>query len=133
MPLGIYQHYKGPLYQVLGLAHDANAEELCAPEDVRRWLDQDRQAGIGMKSLSERTVVVYMPLELDKNHLGARMAVRTLANFNESVCWQFGCVKYGTYAENSGLYRCGHCQTMRYPRFTYRGPVLTQAILDARK
>lgn len=50
--MGVYRHYKGPLYQVLGLAHDANDET--------------------------RTCVVYMPLQLDGAHEGPRIAVRTL-------------------------------------------------------
>jgi hypothetical protein len=53
--MGIYRHYKGPLYQVIGLAHDANDEN--------------------------RRCVVYIPLQLDGAHLGPRMAVRTLENF----------------------------------------------------
>lgn len=50
--LGIYRHYKGPLYQVLGLAHDANYEG--------------------------RVAVVYIGLQLDAAHLGPRLAVRNL-------------------------------------------------------
>ena len=52
---GIYQHYKEPLYQVLGLAHDAND--------------------------ADRTVVVYIGLELDKSKGGPRLAVRTYEDF----------------------------------------------------
>lgn len=52
LQLGIYRHYKGPLYQVIGIAHDAN--------------------------IPGRQVVVYMPLQLDGAHLGPRMAVRTI-------------------------------------------------------
>lgn len=55
LKLGIYKHYKGHYYQVIGAAHDANAD----------W----------------RTCVVYMPLELDEAHLGLRMAVRTYEDF----------------------------------------------------
>jgi hypothetical protein len=53
--MGIYRHYKGPLYQVLGLAHDANNED--------------------------RVCVVYFGLQLDGAHLGPRLAVRTLEDF----------------------------------------------------
>jgi len=50
--MGIYRHYKGPLYQVLGLVHDSNNDE--------------------------RVCVLYIGLELNEEHLGPRMAVRNL-------------------------------------------------------
>ncbi len=56
---GVYQHYKGPLYQVLGVAHDAND--------------------------SERIVVVYIGLELNPDHTGPRLAVRTVEDFDAEV------------------------------------------------
>lgn len=59
LQMGIYRHYKGPLYQVLGLAHDANAEG--------------------------RVCVLYIGLELDQAHLGPRLAVRTLNEFRGHV------------------------------------------------
>lgn len=59
--MGIYQHYKGPLYQVFGLAHDAN--------------DPDR------------ICVVYIALELNGAHLGPRLAVRTKEDFQARVMW----------------------------------------------
>lgn len=59
IPNGIYQHYKSPLYLVLGLAHDANVEG--------------------------REVVVYIGLELDGAHLGPRLAVRTLEDFTSWI------------------------------------------------
>lgn len=52
---GIYKHYKGPLYLVLGLAHDANYEN--------------------------RALVVYVGLELDKAKEGPRLSVRTYEDF----------------------------------------------------
>ena len=56
---GIYQHYKGPHYLVLGLAHDANQED--------------------------RTAVVYIGLETDRKKVGPRLAVRTYDNFYEHI------------------------------------------------
>lgn len=56
---GIYRHYKGALYQVLGMAHDANDEE--------------------------RIVVVYIGLQLDAAHEGPRLAVRTLEDFQAQL------------------------------------------------
>lgn len=71
---GIYQHYKGPLYLVLGLAHDANADILSiCPTDTREAFYQT--------TLGEREVVVYIGLQLDEAHAGARLAVRTLDDF----------------------------------------------------
>lgn len=52
---GVYRHYKGPLYLVLGYGHDANAEG--------------------------REVVVYVGLELDEAKTGPRLAVRDAAEF----------------------------------------------------
>jgi hypothetical protein len=56
---GIYRHYKGPLYLVLGLAHDANQED--------------------------RTAIVYIGLELDQAHTGPRFAIRTYDDFYSSI------------------------------------------------
>lgn len=55
LPAGVWRHYKGPLYQVLGYAHDADDDE--------------------------RVVVVYFGLELDDAHEGPRMAVRDAESF----------------------------------------------------
>jgi hypothetical protein len=52
---GIYQHYKGPFYLVLGLAHDANDEK--------------------------RMAIIYIGLELNRAHTGPRLAVRTYEDF----------------------------------------------------
>ncbi len=53
---GVYQHYRGPLYLVLGYAHDANQDG--------------------------RTVVVYVGLELTPTAKpGARMSVRDVTDF----------------------------------------------------
>lgn len=56
---GVYQHYKGPLYLVLGFGHDANHDG--------------------------RDVVVYVGLELDAAKPGPRLAVRTAADFLADV------------------------------------------------
>lgn len=56
---GIYRHWKGPLYQVLGTAHDADDPE--------------------------RTCVVYVGLQLDAAHEGPRLAVRTASEFTGLV------------------------------------------------
>ncbi|HUD06395.1 MAG TPA: DUF1653 domain-containing protein [Candidatus Saccharimonadales bacterium] len=52
---GVYRHYKGPHYLVLGIAHDSNYED--------------------------RIVVVYIGLELDLAKEGPRLATRTYEDF----------------------------------------------------
>ena len=57
---GVYRHYKADrFYLVLGLGHDANDET--------------------------RTVVVYVPLYVDAEQPGPRLAVRTLEDFTAWV------------------------------------------------
>lgn len=56
---GIYRHYKGPLYLVLGLGHDANHDG--------------------------RAVVVYVGLQLDGAKTGPRLAVRDMDDFTVIV------------------------------------------------
>jgi hypothetical protein len=56
---GIYKHYKGPLYLVLGLGHDANYED--------------------------RVAVIYVGLELDEAKTGPRLAIRTYDDFYSYV------------------------------------------------
>lgn len=76
LPAGVYQHYKGPLYLVLGYGHDANAEEL------HRYV---RPVGFDMAPMlmpfTERAVVIYVGLMLDDAHTGPRLAVRTVEDF----------------------------------------------------
>lgn len=59
LPAGVYRHYKGPLYQVLGYGHDAND--------------------------AARDVVVYIGLQLDQAKTGPRLAVRTATDFHAHV------------------------------------------------
>lgn len=70
---GVYRHWKGQPYQVLGYAHDANYEN--------------------------RDIVVYMGLELNQAHLGPRLAVRTVNRdvypghdaWEDLMCLSHGC------------------------------------------
>jgi len=91
---GIYRHYKGPLYQVLGLAHDANSDTLgeVNPADPR-------QLGSSVKPLTEREVVVYIALQLDDVHQGYRMVVRSLSDWNAFVHNEEG-TEYGTICKH---------------------------------
>lgn len=57
---GVYRHYKGHFYEVLGYCHDADDEQ--------------------------RVGVVYIGLELDEAHHGPRLAVRNASTFLGWVC-----------------------------------------------
>lgn len=82
---GVYRHYKGPHYLVLGYGHDANRDG--------------------------RQVVVYIGLQLDGAHSGARLAVRDVADF-------FAIVNSATGDAVDCLY-----PSSAFPRrFTYVGP-----------
>jgi hypothetical protein len=101
---GIYRHHKGPLYQVLGLAHDANADELYF---AGRNQDPRNEAyGPAYAPYGERAVVVYFALELNPEHLGPRLAVRTVEDFTADVDGR--------------------------PRFEYLGHELTREMTDGR-
>lgn len=113
MRMGIWKHYKGPLYQVLGLAHDANHDD--------------------------RTVVVYMPLQLNGAHLGPRMAVRTIEDFeavvhvsragdNWPVCPGLG--HCGLIKNEDGSVDMDHYDRLHRPRFVFLGPVLTSEMME---
>lgn len=52
---GVWRHYRGQMYLVLGYGHDAN--------------------------YADRDVVVYVGLELNDQHTGPRLAIRTVADF----------------------------------------------------
>jgi hypothetical protein len=97
--MGIYRHYRGPLYQVLGLAHDANA-------------------------LGDRTVVIYIGLQLDKAHLGPRLAVRNLKEGDDPFLdW------VDDEAAPSMVFADG-TERRAWRRFTYLGPELTAEMLE---
>lgn len=121
LPMGVYRHFKGGLYLVQGLAHDANAETL---------IDNDNfYAG----PLGERTVVVYVPLHLNPSHLGPRMAVRTLEDF----CGLAEVEPYRLYCENpsacgGGNDACSGHRSTQVRRFVYLGPELTADMLPGK-
>lgn len=60
LPAGVYRHYKGPLYLVLGYGHDATIT-------------------------TRQPVVIYVGLELDEAKTGARLAVRDFDDFFAAV------------------------------------------------
>lgn len=106
LPAGIYRHYKGPLYLVLGLAHDANADTFFDAYEEHQF-----EGG-------KRTVVVYIGLQLDAAKEGPRLAVRTLEDFN-AIVW--ACKPgHGHYGDEANFPLDTTCRTER--RFTYLGP-----------
>jgi hypothetical protein len=118
LKMGIYEHYKGPLYLVLGIGHDANAGELYAHRnDVAR---SSSRAPSG-----ERIVVIYIGLQLGGAHLGPRLAVRTLEDFLASVCIQPEHRHYGKVAGADDP-----CRTVQ--RFTYLGSELEASMVAGR-
>ena len=125
MHAGIWRHYKGPLYLVLGTAHDANADSLYDENAVANIAEQ---ATSGTDPLEEREVVVYVPLQLDGAHLGPRMAVRTRSDFEANCCIKKECPNYGQASIDGFPRECvngGHL----WPRFVPMGEHLTQEML----
>lgn len=106
---GVYRHYKGPLYLVLGLAHDANAEEFFTADEEKYFPTGDR------------AVVVYVPLQLDGAHTGPRMAIRTDREigdaFYDIVCTRSEHTHYGEAVPLEEQVVCNAVE-----RFTYIGP-----------
>ena len=76
---GVWRHYKGHLYQVLGYAHDANA----TGDHPTIWKTAYRPDGTWNSSVParDRLVVVYIGLETTAAHKGPRMAVRDVDDF----------------------------------------------------
>ncbi len=115
---GVYRHYKGQHYLVLGLAHDANADNL---REAVSEVMEDGCRSFGYRPLVEREVVVYVPLELTGAHTGARMAVRTLEDFQSLVCAAPDCRCYGqVFGYDPDGDPCAAEHAVR--RFTYLGP-----------
>lgn len=100
---GTYKHYKGPLYLVLGVAHDSNAEDLFVT---------DTDSVYDARPLGERRVVVYVALNTDKS--GPAMAVRSIENFTAKVCTVPEHRHYGEAPDDDVV-----CNAVQ--RFTYLG------------
>jgi len=73
MKLGIYRHWRGHLYQVIGVANDANSDTLYGNDEEQRWPNGDRR------------VVVYIGLDLTDASAGPRMHVREVEDFKRWV------------------------------------------------
>lgn len=116
--MGIYRHYKGQLYQVLGIAYDANTDEFYTMRGPQY-----------VNEVGDRTVVVYMSLQIDSAHLGPRMAVRTIEDFTAIVCrggFAQLCPHFGKQITLGSV--CGQ-RGHAVPRFTYLGSELTEEML----
>lgn len=112
---GVYKHYKGPLYLLLGVAHDANADTLSVVGDAG-WPEST--------PLGEREVVVYVPLTLDSAHFGPRMAVRTRAD------WESYVHDDGSTCEHArDRTWCPETRTWLTPRFAYLGEHYTPEMI----
>jgi hypothetical protein len=111
LPSGIYRHYKGHHYQVLGYAHDANADTL----------GEDPNMVMGWEPLGERFVVVYIGLELNDAHTGPRLAVRDHEDFHRMVCWNQKCGRYGMGTAIANTMNCSQCGFQLHPRFKFIG------------
>lgn len=106
---GIYRHYKGPLYEVSGYAHDAN--------------------------IDGRELVLYRGLELDGAKMGPRWSVRD-AEFPGGEDVDLDCFFDMVHAdgtpcrhEHSMVGWCNTAQVVTKRRFDYLGPVLEQWML----
>lgn len=95
---GLYRHYKGGMYQVLGLGFDAN--------------------------IDGRTTVIYIPLYLRDDQPGPRLTVRTVEDFfaeidpHTGLLWHEHC----NLVEDEGQ-QCGCTGPVK--RFTYLGATYT--------
>jgi hypothetical protein len=113
---GIYRHYKGNLYQIIGYAKDANADTL-----LHRYMDPRIKHEIQIAPLGERIVVIYMGLELTDASRGPRMSIRTATDFFAPVCWNRDCDRFGTSGEHPATGYCSLCTAQHQPRFQYTG------------
>jgi hypothetical protein len=126
LPSGVWRHYKGPLYLVLGYGHDANALGDATTYDDTVIGTHSTEASEWLP-LEERIVVVYLGLELTDAHTGPRLAVRTAEDF---LAWLHPddwsvCPEQVTISSGDGMAcDCPHYATFEslVRRFTYVGP-----------
>lgn len=123
LPAGVYRHYKGPLYLVLGYGHDANADTI-----GDTW-DEDH-GNPYLVPFGERAVVVYVGLELTDAHTGPRLGIRNVKGKDAFFDWLHPdnwsvCPDWVPY----GIGNAVECDCPHYPEFTplvrrfaYMGP-----------
>lgn len=94
---GIYQHYKGPCYQVLGYGHDSNIEG--------------------------RLIVIYIGLELDERKPGPRWAVRNATEGHDAFFDLMHQIDGTWEVCTSDKHHIDVCRLHDHKqRFTYLGP-----------
>lgn len=103
---GVWRHYKGPLYNVLGYSHNA--------------------------SDGNNPQVLYIGLELDSAKTGPRFATRDVEEWSELVCTMHDGMSWHS-EEHEKITAVGrrtgylnerqHQEDACVPRFTYLGPV----------
>lgn len=101
---GVYKHYKGPLYQVIGYSHNASDDN--------------------------NVQVLYIGLELDSAKVGPRFATRNWHEFFETVCTVHDgmpayCEEHEEIVRVERLDKRENCDYLKHwvERFTYMGPV----------
>lgn len=80
-PAGIYRHYKGGLYQALGIAELSDNGYLQSLAKEKQYLD--RPTG--------KLMVVY--ISLDATLAGPRMRVRSYDEWSQMIQWPDGAVR----------------------------------------
>lgn len=92
---GVWKHYKGPLYQVLGYSHNASDDN--------------------------NIQVLYIGLEIDPSKPGPRWATRDWKEFFETVCPEHDGMN--AYSDEHDNIR-SPCDPLEWKeRFEYMGPV----------
>jgi hypothetical protein len=127
---GVYRHYKGRHYLVLGYSHDSNADTLYDQQAVDdaagAW-----QSGVmhTIQPLGERVCVVYIGLELTDAHKGPRIGHRNVTGPDAFFDWLHPddwsvCPEPVPYGVGNPIEcDCSHAGfTLLVRRFTYVGP-----------
>lgn len=107
---GVYRHYKGYHYLVLGIASDSNADEFHSDSSRADAFSADPLFPDG------RLVVVYVGLQVEAAKDGPRMHVRTLSDFNALVHLPDG--SECTHVGSSSTW-CGTVERVVVRRFTF--------------
>lgn len=114
---GIYRHYKGHYYQVFGYAHDANADTLY------HLVYDPTSNGSRPQPMRERTVVVYMGIQVEDAHTGPRLAVRSVDDFF-MLLHQSDFTPCQVAPRNAPV-QCPHGHNALVRRFEYHAPEWT--------
>lgn len=112
---GVYRHYKGRLYKVVGLAYDANADSLYDRHPLKQSPDYEPIP------LGKRVVVVYYALRRHGRRHSQFAIVRTLEDFTAWIQLE---TEQVLPASTIML-----ADEPVYQRFTYLGPHFTTEML----